>query len=319
MSNDGKKHTGIPGENGWDEKPSADQLGIAADTDTAHGIVSSVYLGSDPEQDEHRANRTVTIVDTEVRGLSYAVAATGGSGLEVQTIDWREADPDRRPDRVVGTRVVSSIESFFHELERKPLTAESTLWANAQSNAVEVVYDDHTGTEDGGRANYRADRLQLSLKVDEEWKQWHAISGQYMSQEEFGDAIEELIHTVVEPDQADLMEVIESIRVTTGSVFESGIRRSDGQQNLSFKEESTATAGRQGQLEIPQTIAFAVRRYEGFPQRYEIRAWFRTRIVNGSLKLAVKLKPTRPTEIAAWEDITKTIADEKQRPVLLTG
>lgn len=254
-----------------------------------------------------------TIIATEVPGLSYAVASTEHGPIAVP-IDYRTHLADAVPSRRTGNRVVAELDSLFAELVRRPLFAESTLWASPAGNTVTVIYDDHTNDA----PNRREDQLTLKLTVDEDWKAWHELSGRYLGQEEFGDAVEELLHSVVSPDHADLMEVIESIRVSTGSQFESGIRRSDGAQTLSYREDQTTAAGRARDLEVPQTIRLKLRPFAGIPQWYEVDAWFRIRVANGQLKLAIKLKPTRPIIEAAWEDLRAAITEKVERPVLLT-
>lgn len=254
-----------------------------------------------------------TIIDTEVPGLSYAVSSTE-HGPRVAAVDYRTELEDHAPLRRTGTRIVAELDSLFEEVSRRPLFEHSTLWASPSANVVTVIYDDHTNEQ----ARHREDRLTLSLTADEDWLAWHELSGRYLGQEEFGDAIEELLHSVVSPDHADLMEIIESIRVSTGSQFESGIRRSDGAQTLSYREDQTTSAGRSRDLEVPQTIRLKLRPFAGIPQWYELDAWFRIRVVSGQLRLAIKLKPTRPILEAAWDDLRASIGSKLERPVLLT-
>jgi uncharacterized protein YfdQ (DUF2303 family) len=268
--------------------------------------------GPTPEDEREKLNRVVTIIQTGVQGHFYLAAATAENGLEVEEKDYRHLLPGTRPARTLGTRVVADLDSFKNELGRKELTDESTIWANAERLQVVAIYNDHTNELTG----FRDDQLQLQLVMDQEWKAWHDLSGKYLGQEDFGDAIEELLHTVILPDQADLMEVIESVRVSTGSTFESAIRRSDGQQQLSYKEESTTTAGRTREIEVPQMIRIAVAPFEGYNLKYEIDAYFRTRVVNGRLMLCIKLKPTRNVLIAAWKDLRDEITTFAERPVL---
>lgn len=302
------------------KEPTAAELGLTGNGDqpeppeaeSISGVLHSHY-GPTPEDERERLNRSITVISTGVDGLAYVAAATAEHGVETKVLDFRDSLPDTRPTRTKGTRVVSDLPSFITEAKRKVLTDESTLWASQSHNTVVAVYNDHTDD----RAGYRDDVLMLKLQADEEWVAWHQLSGKYLKQEEFGDAIEELLHTVVRPDQADLMEVIESVRVSTGSVFESGIRRMDGQQTISYKEESTTSAGRSQQLEVPQTITIGIKPFEGYDVRYECEAWFRLRVVGGVLHLSIKLKPTRNILIGAWRDLRNDMEEALEKPVLL--
>lgn len=317
------RRTGIPGENGWDEKPSAEQLGLTGDDgekgellqgEVGYSEILVSAAGPTPEDEKQRNNRTVTIVDPKVRGLAFVVAATEGNGLETQRIDYRDVLQEGQPFRHEGIRVVTHVKSFLEELNRKELSDRSTLWASTSRSLVSAIYNDHTTSTPGSRD----DVLSLKLVRDEDWVRWHDVSGKFFGQEDFSDMIEELLHTVIEPDHADLMEVIESVRVSVGSEFESAIRRSDGQQTLSYREDTKTTAGVNRDLEIPQTIKLLLRPWESADIRYEVNAWFRTRVVNGQLKLSIKLKPTRAIELAAWADLQEKIADFTGKPVYLT-
>lgn len=315
------QHTGIPGENGWDEKPSAEQLGLtgtAGDVgEVANGYAGELLVsavGPTPADEKERNNRTVTIVDPKVPGIVYVVASTEGKGLETHKLDYRDALFDGQPRRHEGTRVVTTVGSFKAELNRKELSNASTVWASTGRSLVSAIYNDHTTLTPGSRD----DVLTMKLSPDEDWVKWHQVSGKFFGQEEFSDMIEELLHTVIDPDHADLMEVIESVRVSVGSDFESAIRRSDGQQTLSYREDTKTSAGLNRDLEVPQTIKLILRPWESAEMRYEVSAWFRTRVVNNQLMLAIKLKPTRAILLAAWKDIQDDIAEYTGKPVLLT-
>lgn len=256
--------------------------------------------------------RAVNVVRTDVPGLAFAVSSTAERGLQVAPIDFRRDLP--LPARVDDTRIVTDVASLFSEVDRRPLFEASTIWASEAEHRVTVIYDDHHGTQ----AQRRADRLSLALRVDEGWTAVHKFSGEFMAQEEFGDVMEELLPYVVDPEHADLMEVIESIRVSNNGVFESGIRRSDGQQTLTYREEMTTSAGAVRPLEVPKTMTFRVPRFEGTPFAYDLEAWFRLRVVGGSLRLAYKLKPTRQIEQKAWGDVRTEVAEQLGQPVYAT-
>lgn len=249
-------------------------------------------------------------------GIAVLAATTREKGLEYSLVDLREFIPGITASAEAGTRLVTDVPSFLAELDRYPIGVENngygTLWGDETKGTVVAVYNDHH--LDG--AGLRDNRLALELRPDSDWVAWHRLSGKYLAQEEFGDAIEELLHTIIAPDQAELLEVIDSIRATSKGHFESRISRADGAQQIEFSEEVSSTAGRNGQLEVPKTIAIAIRPWEGLEPR-EVQAWFRLRVVNGSLLLAVKLKPTRQILREAWSDVVAQIENHLDgKPVL---
>jgi hypothetical protein len=247
-----------------------------------------------------------------------AVGTTAEHGLQVETVDLGEVarlEEATNPPRATGTRKVSDLDSFLAELERRPLPqASGTIWGDATTGTIKAVYNDH-GDHDTGDAGHRDDCLQLQLKQDEDWAAWHTLSGQLLPQDAFGDKIEELLHTVTSPDQADLMEVIDSVRSSSQGEFESRINRADGAQKLTYNVEHTTTAGRTRELEVPQTISLSLRPWEGHEQLYPVEAWFRLRVLQGKLTLGIKLKPTRQTLRSAWSDVTSKVEDAATTPV----
>lgn len=244
----------------------------------------------------------------------YIHSVTEQHGLQVQRIVDDE-NLSHVPWRVRGERGVTDVESFLAELVRRPLPETAgTLWGNAEAGVITAVYNDHVGDS----AAWRDDVLGMKLRMDGDWVSWHNLSGKFAPQTEFGDAIEELLHTVVDPDQAELLEIIDSIRASSKGEFESAIVRATDAQRLTYNTEVSATAGRTGQLEVPKTISLELRPWEGHEQTYRVDAWFRLKVDGGQLRLAVKLKPTRQIIRTAWVDLTTKVTDATGKYVYAT-
>lgn len=248
-------------------------------------------------------------IESETPYVRYLVGTTPDNGLEVQQLDEESFQPS--PRRPKGERTVSDLRSFLAELARRPLGAAGTLWGNADRGEIHACYNDHNGDT----AGWRDDTLIMQLKKDPDWAQWHAISGKAFRQTEFGDVIEELLHTVVSPDQADLMEIIDSVRASTKGEFNSEITRANGGQKVTYNNEVTTSAGRTREIEVPQLITLRLRPWEGHETEYDIEAYFRLRVDGGSLTLTVKLKPTRQILRDAWADITTEVEGVINKPV----
>ncbi|KAB7753682.1 DUF2303 family protein [Mycolicibacterium mucogenicum] len=245
----------------------------------------------------------------------HIVSVTEQRGLQSERIvDDETVYPT--PWRPKGTRTVTEMDSFLQELTRRPLPeATGTLWGNAERGTIKAIYNDHAGG-DGGVAGWRDDALELKLKSDPDWVKWHEISEKYMGQHRFGDIIEELRHTIKSPDQADLLEIIDSIRTSTNGEFESDLNKANGSQKLAYKKEVSARAGAVGrELEVPQTITLSLRPWEGHPTLYDVHAYFRLDVTEGQLKLAVKLFPTREIVRQAWEEVTTRVTNDIGLPV----
>lgn len=265
------------------------------------------------------------IIHSPLMHKRHAISVTEQHGLQVEDIEFDPQEINPHPYRTSGERTVADLDSLLAELERRPLAAAGTIWGNASRGRLTAIYNDHRvpddSDEDDGYTGedipgWRDDKLTLALAPDEDWTAWHNLSGRYFLQGEFGDKIEELLHTVTSPDQAELLEVIDSIRASTAGEFESAIERSNGSQKLTYKQEHTLKAGRTGQLEIPQTLTLELRPWENHPETYDVHAYFRTRVENGHLTLAVKLKPTRQIVRDAWHAVTASVAGQTGKVVL---
>lgn len=276
---------------------------------------------------EHSEPQQVVVYDTGIPGLVKAVGTTANHGLQVRDLDHRDLLPE--PARASGGRQVSELLSFLDELDRRPLTkGDSTLWGDYKSGTLVAVYNDHAVEH----AGWRDDELTLKLVDDPDWVKWHAISGKAFRQYEFGDVVEELLHTVVSPDQAELLEIIDSIRASQSGKFESRIDRSTSDQALTYTQETSATAGSATRtLEVPKTITLRLRPWEGhvgtaregdenLPPHlvgtYEVEAWFRLAVQNGDLLLSIKLKPTTQLKRTAWAEMVTKVVDVTGIPVL---
>lgn len=244
--------------------------------------------------------------------LKHVVAIDVEHGLNVHTIDEEIHLP--APRRPSGNRTVSELQSFLAELARRPLVATGTLWGTATAGKLTAVYNDHDPAPQA--AGWRDDTLTLQLKADPDWTQWHAMSGKYFRQQEFGDLIEELLHTVDSPDQADLLEIIDTVRASTKGEFQSSISRADGAQSVVFHTEISTTAGKStNTLEVPQMVKLRLRPWDGHPTFYDVDAYFRLKVEGNNLTLAIKLKPTRQILREAWAEITDTVTLAIDKPV----
>lgn len=243
--------------------------------------------------------------------VKIAVSVTEQHGLQVERVEELESSYPQ-PWRAYGSRAVADIDSFLAELDRRKLGPSGTLWGKGTAGTITAIYNDHTADAPG----WRDDTLTVTLKADEDWVAWHQLSGQFLPQEKFGDIIEELRHTIQTPDQADLLEIIDSVRASTSGEFESTIERARGGIKATYKKEVSARAGAVGrELQVPETITLLLRPWENHPVSYEVQAYFRLNITEGHLRLAVKLFPTRVIIRQAWEEVTERVTNAVLKPV----
>lgn len=256
----------------------------------------------------------IIVLPGDADGIRHVVTVSPDKGLQSEILDEREFL--RTPLYTESERYVSEAKSFLDEIKRKPLEGSdsSTLWGVVDRGIITLIYDDHTSTKTGNRA----DRLTLQLQTDEDWRAWHQLSGKFIGQEQMGDYLEDLAHTIVEPTAAEMLEVVDSIRASSKGEFESKIERSSGSVKIGYSQDTTAKAGRKGQLEVPDAILLRLRPWEGHDTFYDVPAQFRFRVREAELGLAIKLKPTRQILRQAWADLTDQIEQATGESVRVT-
>lgn len=196
---------------------------------------------------------------------------------ELATLDaesWANA-----PRRKRGRIRVASTESLASYVNLHATTG-TTLYANADGITVEAILDDHAG--DG--PHHRDHRVTLTLIRTPGCERWLDAHAKYLEQEAFAQLIEDGLAEIARPDGATLLEVAQSIRATKSAAFRSDKRLTTGRVQFQWVEDVTATAGADGNLEIPEMVTLVFEPFYG-AEKVQVDARFRYRIRDGKLHL----------------------------------
>lgn len=221
--------------------------------------------------------------------LYHVVLPRGGRGEVIDLTSKLQAHL-AAPKRARGTVVLDTVDSLTAYVTRHSDPEHTTVWVHERQGRIEAVINDHAPDA----AAWGDHRAVLSLQPTPEWQHWTAHDTKLLSQVAFAEHIEDGMAEIVEPDGATMLELAQSIQATTEASFRSATRLSDGQVGFRYDEETTATAGRSGQLEIPQTFELGLAPYVG-EDRYTLRARLRYRVGSGNLTIGYRLD--RPHEI----------------------
>lgn len=231
-------------------------------------------------------------------GRFYAVVVPGGreEAGHVKVIDL-EAERDKfeyadKPRRKAGTYKVHDAASLVAYLD-KHADADTEVWADTVAAKITGVLDanGNTGIDD---ARHEQHRVEYSVLYTEAWKAWKALDGKLVDQSAFAEHIEDRAIDIVRPSAADMLELAQSFRATSDVTFKSSKRLSSGERQLEYREQVDAGAGRDGQMEIPETFDLGLKPFEG-AEAFKVVARLRYRIVNGHLAIGYKLE--RPEDI----------------------
>jgi uncharacterized protein YfdQ (DUF2303 family) len=148
-------------------------------------------------------------------------------------------------------------------------------------------------------------RAVYDCPLSREWDTWLGTSGRQMSQADFARFIEDNLPDVANPPAAEMLEISRSLEAKKKVNFASGIRLSNGQNELTYEEEISGTAAK-GKLQVPETFTIGIPVLDG-GERYAVEARLRYRIAEGG-KLTMWYDLNRPHKIL--EDAVKAVWDK---------
>lgn len=216
---------------------------------------------------------------------------------------------------VPGDYKITNLEHYLTEPTRKKGAAEmrdaasfiayykahegetSAIYGSYDPPSFRAVFNDHSGAGAGWRDFYATYACPLSP----EWKIWIAANGKQKIQADFALFMEDNNLDIVEPAAADMLLISRTLEAKSKVSFSSGIRLSNGEQELTYDEQIQGTAGK-GKLTIPEQFVVGIPVFDGGP-RYAVTCRLRYRINGGSLVMWYDI--LRPHKIV--EDAVKAI------------
>lgn len=241
----------------------------------------------------------------DTQGRFFSALVPDGARLDVIDIE-RHLDVYRdTPRRKAGTVEVHDALAFISYLSKHGLP-ETEVWADVANQALVAVINANGGIDDP--AGWGDHRAQLVLRKTPAWTAWAKYDKQFLSQTTFAEHVEERLPDFVMPAGAEMLELAQSFKAATKVAFESSRRLSSGETTLEYREETAATAGKKGNIAIPDIFSLGLAPFDG-TEGYRVNARLRYRISDGALSLGYVLE--RPEDIlrAAFADITTVVAD----------
>lgn len=232
----------------------------------------------------------------EVNGVPFAVVP---DGYKLSILE----DKLDAPQRKTGTVVLDDVESFVRYYKAHQ-SESSTIYGDLNPEPGFVaVFNDHAN-----EPGWRDFKAEYSCPLSIEWQTWMARNGKQFLQEDFARFIEDNNLDVVEPAAADMLLVSRTLEAKKNVNFASGIRLSNGEQELIYEETIQGTAAK-GKLSVPETFVIGIAVFEG-GARYKVTARLRYRINGGKLVMWYDiLRPHKILEDAAkevWQTIEKS-------------
>jgi uncharacterized protein YfdQ (DUF2303 family) len=194
------------------------------------------------------------------------------------------------PLRCRGNADLHDPSDFTEYVNRLANPQYTTVWADPDAGKFVAVFDDHADFDDAG---WRSHTATLTLKADPDWAAWLLLSNKPASQAWFAEHIEDLAHTVIDPDAATMLELARTFDAKRSVNFRSGVKLESGDVQLTYEETTKAHAGEKGELEVPSAFTIRVAPFLGVPPA-DISARLRWRISDGELSIGYALlRPDR--------------------------
>lgn len=197
-----------------------------------------------------------------------------------------------RPRRKVARVELHEAGSFADYVVRHRVETTTTLYADLGSSTVVAVVNDSGASEDApGWGDHRA---TLKLRTTKPWEHWTSLDGKQLSQEQFAEHIEAGLQEIQSPPALDMYELAQTFQATVGASFKQTGKLADGRRTLHFDETVNASAGEQGDLDIPKKFILQVAPFEGGPD-YELTARLRFKVREARLTFTYIL--VRPEDV----------------------
>lgn len=240
----------------------------------------------------------------DLTAAAIGVREVGANPFVITPEGYRVADLENmlpQPTRKRGNAVLDDASSFVAYVNSEK--SEGTrLYGKLNPPSFTAVLNDNVGHMIGWGDHKASYACPLSI----EWQTWNSQSGKQMTQEGFAQFIENNLPDIAQPPAADMLEISRSLEAKKKVNFASGIRLSNGQNELVYEEQVSGTAAK-GKLNVPEEFTIGIPVLEG-GERYAVTARLRYRIQDGG-KLSMWFELVRPHKIvedaasAVWKAI----------------
>jgi uncharacterized protein YfdQ (DUF2303 family) len=241
-------------------------------------------------------------------GGYYIAASRDGQlhHIDLTGDKWRDA-----PKRKTGTVVVRDVESFDSYIGKHG-DDDSEIYADRAKLNLTAVLDAH---EQGG-PRWGQHRLVLQLRHSDAFDAWMRLSGQLLAQTAFAEFLEDHRSAIMNPPAAELLELAQNFQATTKVSFKSGSLLKSGERQLQYVEETEASAGKRGDITIPDHFELALAVFDGATEAEPVTARLRYRIEDGRLRIGYILDQIGDVVAAAFESVVHAVATRVTVPIL---
>lgn len=202
-----------------------------------------------------------------------------------------------------GSRTLIDRDSFIEHVneQKQPGT---TLYASLTGARVTAVFDDHQPGE-GGMAGWQKHQVILDLQPDPDWQEW-LTRAKPSEQDDFAQALQDLAHTIEEPDAAAVRDIVLKFQATQVRSFERPVyNEQNGSVTIGYKDETEQV----GSMRLPEKLFLAVSPYRSVAP-VTTEAFLRFRFSSGKVLFMVKIVRPDKVEEESFRQVVKHIEEK---------
>lgn len=219
-----------------------------------------------------------------------------------------------QPHRKRGTLTLLNVESLIQHAKDQGCEPTGYIYADPDTRVIQAIYNDN---KHGDHPGWRDHCAKFTADYTPEFKLWITHNGHERARQqvEFAEFIEENIADIA-AGGSDLLTVATTLQAKTEIDFKSARRLDNGQNQLTYVENVSASAGANGALVIPTRFDLALRIFKN-GDRYKIGARLKYRLGGGHVKFWYELDRPHIAVEEAFKGYIDKVASDSGYTVLM--
>ena len=187
-----------------------------------------------------------------------------------------------RPAIMAFNRTFDEPASFCEFATSMKLAETGRLYGNVTDQSIWGIFSD----VNVGASSWEKQKAALALKPSPEWGKWQDIQRKPLSQVDFVEFLEEMIHTIVEPDGTTITAAYKTFQAMQ-NVRVKQVIRDGGDLQVAVEEEVRGTV-REDFASIPSKLLLSLRPFT-MGKRYAVEGIINYRLREGAVTFHIKL------------------------------
>lgn len=202
-----------------------------------------------------------------------------------------------------GARTLIDRDSFVEHVNDQKQKG-TTIYASLSGAKMTAVFDDHEPGEEG-KAGWQKHQVILDLQSDPDWQEWLNLA-KPSDQDDFAQALQDLAHTIEEPDAAAVRDIVLKFQATQVRSFERPVyNEQNGSVTIGYKDETEQV----GSMRLPEKLYLAVSPYRSVAP-VTTEAFLRFRFSSGKVLFMVKIVRPDKVEEESFRQMVRHIEEK---------